>query len=198
MRIKDLEALAGTPTTGQKLAIDTENGTFQIDYDALANAIISKLGGDPVTIAHGGTGATSAAAARNALGLGNTSGALPVANGGTGATGTSSATTLTPTNADSRITSHNIYLYQWGKVCFLHVRLVCNFSVTNFTPGTNLDLTLPDAPAPVQPVTGASYFGGNMIATRLHQTNLVRYRNTGGTLSGAETEMVTNFVYLTP
>ncbi len=127
-----------------------------------------------------------------------TDGALPVANGGTGATGTSSAITLTPTNADSRITSHNIYLYQWGKVCFLHVRLVCNFSGTNFTPGTNLDLTLPDAPVPVQPVTGVSYSGGNIIATRFHQTNLVRYRNAGGTLSGAETEMVTNFVYLTP
>lgn len=39
-----------------------------------------------VAIAHGGTGATTAAAARNALGLGNTTGALPIANGGTGAT----------------------------------------------------------------------------------------------------------------
>ena len=37
-------------------------------------------------IANGGTGATTAAAARNALGLGNTTGALPIANGGTGAT----------------------------------------------------------------------------------------------------------------
>ena len=37
-------------------------------------------------IANGGTGATTVANARNALGLGNTSGALPVANGGTGAT----------------------------------------------------------------------------------------------------------------
>lgn len=37
-------------------------------------------------IANGGTGATTIAGARNALGLGNTSGALPIANGGTGAT----------------------------------------------------------------------------------------------------------------
>ena len=37
-------------------------------------------------IAHGGTGATTVAGARNNLGLGNTTGALPVANGGTGAT----------------------------------------------------------------------------------------------------------------
>jgi hypothetical protein len=35
-------------------------------------------------IANGGTGQTTAAAARNALGLGNTTGALPIANGGTG------------------------------------------------------------------------------------------------------------------
>jgi len=37
-------------------------------------------------IANGGTGQTTAAAVRNALGLGNTTGALPIANGGTGAT----------------------------------------------------------------------------------------------------------------
>lgn len=37
-------------------------------------------------IANGGTGQTTVAAARNALGLGNTNGALPIANGGTGAT----------------------------------------------------------------------------------------------------------------
>ena len=42
-------------------------------------------------ISKGGTGATTAAAARNALGLGNTAGAVPVANGGTGATNAASA-----------------------------------------------------------------------------------------------------------
>ena len=41
---------------------------------------------DVLPITHGGTGQTTAAAARNALGLGNTTGALPVANGGTGVT----------------------------------------------------------------------------------------------------------------
>lgn len=40
---------------------------------------------DVIDIEHGGTGATTAAEARNALGLGNTSGPVPVANGGTGA-----------------------------------------------------------------------------------------------------------------
>lgn len=41
---------------------------------------------DVMSIAQGGTGATTVASARNALGLGNTSGAVPIANGGTGAT----------------------------------------------------------------------------------------------------------------
>lgn len=40
----------------------------------------------PIPIDRGGTGQTSVAAARNAFGLGNTSGALPIANGGTGVT----------------------------------------------------------------------------------------------------------------
>lgn len=44
-----------------------------------------------VDIEQGGTGATSAAGIRNALGLGNTTDALPVANGGTGATSASAA-----------------------------------------------------------------------------------------------------------
>lgn len=42
-------------------------------------------------ISKGGTGATTAAAARNALGLGNTTGALPIANGGTGKTNAADA-----------------------------------------------------------------------------------------------------------
>lgn len=44
-----------------------------------------------MSVEHGGTGATTVAGARNALGLGNTSDALPVANGGTGANNASSA-----------------------------------------------------------------------------------------------------------
>lgn len=42
--------------------------------------------GNVLDVAHGGTGQTSLQAARNAMGLGNTTGALPVANGGTGMT----------------------------------------------------------------------------------------------------------------
>lgn len=45
----------------------------------------------PLPIANGGTGQATAAAARNALGLGNTTGAVPIANGGTGATSVANA-----------------------------------------------------------------------------------------------------------
>ena len=41
---------------------------------------------DVMCIAQGGTGQTTASGVRNALGLGNTTGALPIANGGTDAT----------------------------------------------------------------------------------------------------------------
>ena len=44
-----------------------------------------------IPVNKGGTGATTAAEARNALGLGNTTEALPIANGGTGATTASAA-----------------------------------------------------------------------------------------------------------
>ena len=53
------------------------------DTQARIDAIVSE---SVTPIERGGTGATTVAAARNALGLGNTSGALPIANGGTGAT----------------------------------------------------------------------------------------------------------------
>jgi hypothetical protein len=43
------------------------DNTKSIDYDALATAIINKLGGDPVTVEHGGTGASTAANARTNL-----------------------------------------------------------------------------------------------------------------------------------
>lgn len=56
------------------------------DVEKIAGGVTGVL-----PIAKGGTGASSVAAARKNLGLGNTSGALPIANGGTGATEMSSA-----------------------------------------------------------------------------------------------------------
>jgi hypothetical protein len=55
--------------------------------------ITSKFSGGVLTVANGGTGQTTAALARNALGLGNTTDALPIANGGTGATTAAAALT---------------------------------------------------------------------------------------------------------
>ena len=46
-----------------------------------------------IPISKGGTGQTTASGVRNALGLGNTTGALPIKNGGTGATTASGACT---------------------------------------------------------------------------------------------------------
>ena len=69
-------------------------------------------------IANGGTGQTTVAAARNALGLGNTNGALPVANGGTGAATAASART------NLGITG-------------IAVRPDYQISTTNLTPGTS-------------------------------------------------------------
>lgn len=66
--IDDFPTLSSSPTTGDELPIERGTTTYKIDYDALASAIISKLGGDPVTIPHGGTGATTANAGRIALG----------------------------------------------------------------------------------------------------------------------------------
>ena len=59
---------------------------FTVDWNGNATMKGGLTLGTALSIANGGTGATTVAGARNALGLGNTSGALPIANGGTGAT----------------------------------------------------------------------------------------------------------------
>ena len=68
-------------------------GTGQASIAAARNAFGLGNTTGAVPIANGGTGQTTIAAARNAFGLGNTTGAVPVANGGTGATTAAAART---------------------------------------------------------------------------------------------------------
>lgn len=56
----------GSPQSGDELPIERGQATYKIDYDALAAAIINRLG-DPVGAAHGGTGLTSLNASMNAF-----------------------------------------------------------------------------------------------------------------------------------
>lgn len=73
-------------------AVLTGNGTSSIvakataDGAAYATTANGPLQFGTLPAAQGGTGQTSLQAARNAMGLGNTTGALPVENGGTGQT----------------------------------------------------------------------------------------------------------------
>lgn len=98
----------------------TEGGTGAKTVAGARNALGLGNTSGAVPIANGGTGATTAAAARNALGLGNTTGAVPVANGGTGAT----------TAANAR-TNLGITLANLGAAASSH-----NHSGANITSGT--------------------------------------------------------------
>lgn len=91
MQIHELNSRDGNISNSDFLVLDTGTETVKITYETLAAAIVSVLGGNVVSVEHGGTGASTVAGARNALGLGNTSGALPIANGGTGATSATDA-----------------------------------------------------------------------------------------------------------
>jgi hypothetical protein len=69
---------------GRSIGIFRAAGTT--DDDTLHIGGHMALEDNPLPVGSGGTGQTSLQAARNAMGLGNTTGALPVANGGTGQT----------------------------------------------------------------------------------------------------------------
>ena len=81
-----------TDLQGQIDAIETSiipierGGTGQSTVATSRNALGLGNTSGAVPIASGGTGETTVAAARSAFGLGNTSGAVPIANGGTGQT----------------------------------------------------------------------------------------------------------------
>ena len=105
MIIDGLPVLPTSPATGDELPIERGTDTYKVDYNALATAIISKLGGDPVAVAHGGSGltaspsllvnleSTSAADVMQASPRPGVDGELPVTNGGTGADNAADALT---------------------------------------------------------------------------------------------------------
>lgn len=78
----------------------SNNTPVYFNASGVATAISS-----PIPVSLGGTGAATVAAARNALGLGNTSGALPIANGGTGAISASAALTALGAEPKANVTS---------------------------------------------------------------------------------------------
>lgn len=104
------------------------------------NAISDTL--SKIPIANGGTNASTAAEARNNLGLGNTTGPVPIANGGTGAStaaaarsnfGLGNTTGPVPLNCGGTGMSTNqtasyissgdeVLLTKWGKVVFFRFR----------------------------------------------------------------------------
>lgn len=120
------------------------------DTQARIDAIVSET---VTPIERGGTGATTAAGARNALGLGNTTEALPVANGGTGATTAEGALTalgaqeaLSPKNIASGTVNllgatYDVDAIAYGKVVYLRAKHVSG-SLTS--PGKRVDRS--DAP----------------------------------------------------
>ena len=72
MIIDNLTSLPSTITTGDELPVERGTTTYKIDYNALASAILARLGAGSdniVDVAHGGTDAATAAAARTNLGI---------------------------------------------------------------------------------------------------------------------------------
>ena len=94
--LPDLASSSYTVYASSNVPTEIEADVVKVDYlspsDVYTKEEVDKkiedAGGMPdiVPVSKGGTGVTTAAAERNRLGLGNTTGALPVANGGTGAT----------------------------------------------------------------------------------------------------------------
>ena len=90
VKVGDVRYLGGRENTGYILecvqAGTTGDSQPTVSKSDIDNSTDLEGFSGTLQIAHGGTGATTVAGARNNLGLGNTTGALPVANGGTGAT----------------------------------------------------------------------------------------------------------------
>lgn len=97
----DLASPSYTVYASSNVPAEIEAEVVKVDYlppsDVYTKAEVDKkiedAGGMPeiVPVSKGGTGVTTAAAERNRLGLGNTTGAVPVASGGTGSTSSKAA-----------------------------------------------------------------------------------------------------------
>lgn len=105
MKITDFNAIPQAPADDDVMAIEVGGVTYKVSKSVLASAILAQIGGDPVTVAHGGTGltaspsmqtnlaSTSAANVMQASPRPGVTGTLPVANGGTGLTASPSMLT---------------------------------------------------------------------------------------------------------
>ena len=93
--LPELASISYTVYASSNIPVEIEADVVKVDYLPPSDVYTKKEVDqkiddagmpDVVPVSQGGTGVTTAAAERNRLGLGNTTGALPVANGGTGKT----------------------------------------------------------------------------------------------------------------
>ena len=118
MIISNLPSLSN-PATGDVIPIERNGAvTYKIDYDALAAAIISKLG-DPVGVSHGGSGLAVSPSLLVNLASANADtimkqsprpgvyGVLPIANGGSGLSASPSALVNLASNAADNVMKDN-------------------------------------------------------------------------------------------
>lgn len=143
-----------SPQSGDEIPIERGTATYKIDYDALATAIINRLG-DPVGISHGGSGLSASPSLLVNLSSASADtvmkqsprpgvyGTLPVANGGTGKTNLDSETfTWTPTGY---IASFSGAMRSWFNV---HTITIGAIKFANGTPSWTTVATLPSGHRP--------------------------------------------------
>ena len=150
-------------------------GTGQTSLAGLRDALGLGTSSGPLSPENGGTGQTSLQALRNALGLGNTLGVLPIANGGTGG---SDSGWYTITNS-SVFTYKPIYYRRIGK--FATVVLDSVRLVNKLTSDSVVLATLPSDFRPhklVVTTLGSATAGvGGQILHVKENGNVVIYRN---------------------
>jgi len=155
------------------------------------NAIFGVTNG-VVPASLGGTGQTSLQATRNAMGLGNTTGALPIANGGSGLTGSAYANF---TLASGCSASTHAYRH-WGKVVTVMI-YNATFTADVSSTGSHNIGTVDSGYRPAAYVYGAvasTNITGSSGYIRIGTDGVITFRNRsgstltkGGTISGTIT-----------